>query len=65
MQRTQSLGQNGSLPIGKRSSPDLQLREGLAPQIHKELKKLDNNSLNNPIKTWDTDLIGEFSSEEY
>jgi hypothetical protein len=30
-----------------------------------KIKKLDSRKPNNPIKTWDTELNKEFSTEEY
>lgn len=36
----------------------------LIPEIYKKLKKLVIQNSNNPIKTWDTDLHREFSTEE-
>jgi hypothetical protein len=36
----------------------------LMSKIHKELKKLDTNNQNNPIKKWGTELNREFSTEE-
>jgi hypothetical protein len=38
---------------------------GLIPKIHKELKKLDTNKPNNPIKGWGTELNREFSTKEF
>ena len=37
---------------------------GLISKIYKELKKLDINNTNNPIKKWDTELNRELSTEE-
>ena len=37
---------------------------GLISKTYKELKKLDINKPNNPIKRWGTDLNREFSAEE-
>ena len=34
-------------------------------KIQKELKKLDANKPNNPIKTWDSESNREFSIEEF
>jgi hypothetical protein len=38
---------------------------GLISNIYKELKKLDSRNSNNPIKKCGTELIKEFSTEEY
>jgi hypothetical protein len=38
---------------------------GLISNIYKELKKVDSRKTNNPIKEWGTELIKEFSTEEY
>ena len=38
--------------------------KGLISKIYKELKKLDINIQNNPIKEWGTELNKEFSTEE-
>jgi hypothetical protein len=32
--------------------------------IHKGLKKIDSRGPNNPIKSWETELNREFSTEE-
>jgi hypothetical protein len=37
---------------------------GQISKIFKELKKLDINKPNNPIKKWSTDLNRQFSTEE-
>ena len=37
---------------------------GLKSKIYKELKKLDTNNSNNPIKICSTELSREFSTEE-
>lgn len=36
----------------------------LISKIYKELRKSDTNKLNNPIKTWGTEVNREFSTEE-
>jgi hypothetical protein len=46
--------------ISTKSTSDRRLKS----KIYKELKKLDINKPNNPIKNWDTDLNREFSTEE-
>ena len=38
---------------------------GLISNIYKELKKLDSRETNNTIKKWGTELITNFSFEEY
>ena len=38
---------------------------GLISNIYKELKKLDSENSNNPIKKWGSELNKEFSTEEY
>ena len=40
------------------------INRGLIPNIHRELKKLNTNKPNNPIKTWVTELNRKFSTEE-
>jgi hypothetical protein len=37
---------------------------GLICKIYKELKKLNTNNPNNPVKKWGTRLNREFSTEE-
>jgi hypothetical protein len=37
---------------------------GLIPKIDKELKKLNSNKPNHPIKIWVTELNRDFSTEE-
>ena len=38
--------------------------KGLISKIYKELKKLDNKALINPIKKWGTELNREFTTDE-
>ena len=38
---------------------------GVISNIYKELMKLDSRKPNNPIKKWSTELIKDFSNEEY
>jgi hypothetical protein len=38
--------------------------KGLITRIHKELKKLNSPKINDPIKTWATELNRTFSKEE-
>lgn len=51
-----SLEQNGSLQIGKRSSPNPTFYKVLISKIYKELKILNTNKQNNLYKIWGTEL---------
>ena len=44
---------------------NLKSDRGLISNIYKKLKKLGSRKSNNPIKKLGTDLIKEFSTEEY
>jgi hypothetical protein len=49
--RTSSIGQNGSLQAGKRSSlTNPTSYRGQISKIYKKLKKIDTNKPNDPIK---------------
>jgi hypothetical protein len=38
---------------------------GLISKISREPKKVDTNSTNKPVTKWGTELIGEFSAEDF